>query len=117
MIPTGIHSRTLSAISEPCPRAAFSKTSPASALAAATEQLQGVAGVAVEGLPQPELNGVYLPAGEWTHLWSGEIHTGPESLRVEAPLQQPPVFYRADDPEAMNAVEALRSADLGVHEE
>ena len=28
------------------------------------EQLQGVAGVAVEGLPQPELNDVYLPAGD-----------------------------------------------------
>ena len=59
---------------------------------------------------------VYLPEGEWTHLWSGEVISGPASLRVEAPLQQPPVYYRHDDPEALAAVVALRERDLGVHE-
>ena len=47
----------------------------AAALATAAEQLQGVAGVAVEGLPQPELNDVYLPAGEhegWPRFESGQ---------------------------------------------
>eukprot|EP01045_Picozoa_sp_COSAG04_P035951 COSAG04_NODE_8529_length_961_cov_2.213457_1_plen_306_part_01 len=44
------------------------------ALAAATEQLQGVAGVAVEGLPQPELNDVYLPGEHerWPRFESGQ---------------------------------------------
>eukprot|EP01045_Picozoa_sp_COSAG04_P005032 COSAG04_NODE_227_length_19396_cov_29.887547_13_plen_1562_part_00 len=47
----------------------------AAALAAATEQLQDVAGVAVEGLPQPKLNDVYLPAGDhegWPRFESGQ---------------------------------------------
>ena len=60
---------------------------------------------------------VYLPEGEWTHLWTGEIFTGPMSLRVEAPLQEPPVYYRHDDPEAMEAVRGLRVYDVGVHED
>ena len=44
-------------------------------LFAATEQLQGVAGIAVEGLPQLELNDVYLPAGDhegWPRFESGQ---------------------------------------------
>jgi alpha-glucosidase len=60
---------------------------------------------------------VYLPEGEWTHLWTGDIVEGPASLRLESPLQQPPVFYRNDDPEAHEAVETLRSFDVGVHAE
>ena len=58
---------------------------------------------------------VYLPEGEWTHLWTGDVYDGPESLRLEAPLQQPPVFYRSDDAEVVEAVEMLRSSDVGVH--
>lgn len=40
---------------------------------------------------------VYLPAGRWTHLWSGEVYG---SLRegsfhvVEAPIGEPAVFYK-----------------------
>jgi len=59
---------------------------------------------------------VYLPEGEWTHLWTGEITTGPASLRVDSPMQQPPVYYRADDAEALEAVDTLRGHDLGVHD-
>ena len=59
---------------------------------------------------------VYLPEGEWTHLWSGDIYSGPTSLRLEAPMQELPVFYRGDDAEAYEAVEALRTFDVGVHD-
>lgn len=41
---------------------------------------------------------VYLPAGDWTHLWSGEslsLESG-EYRQVDAPLGQPPVYYKSD---------------------
>jgi alpha-glucosidase len=60
---------------------------------------------------------VYLPEGEWSNLWTGEIVSGPAALRVEAPSQQPPVYYRTDDPQAVAAVERLRDYDVGVHDE
>eukprot|EP01045_Picozoa_sp_COSAG04_P022624 COSAG04_NODE_2583_length_3896_cov_90.326574_2_plen_556_part_00 len=56
-------------------QAAAKAAAEAAALAAATEQLEDVAGVAVEGLPHPELNDVYLPAGEhegWPRFESGQ---------------------------------------------
>jgi len=37
---------------------------------------------------------VWLPEGEWRHLWSGEGCFG--TVTVDAPLGKPPVFYRAD---------------------
>jgi alpha-D-xyloside xylohydrolase len=46
---------------------------------------------------------VYLPAGaRWTDAWTGEVHSGGTSLRVEAPLSRIPVFLRdgADVPVA-----------------
>ena len=42
---------------------------------------------------------VYLPAGEWVHLWTGEPVGSPEAgvwLDVDAPVGSPPIFYRAD---------------------
>lgn len=36
---------------------------------------------------------VYLPDEAWIHLWTGEEFTG-GNIEVEAPLGQPPVFYR-----------------------
>lgn len=36
---------------------------------------------------------VYLPQGEWRHLWSGADY-GPGWHEVPAPIGQPPVFYR-----------------------
>lgn len=38
---------------------------------------------------------VVLPAGNWVHLWSGRQYAGHQTIRVTAPLGQPPVFYRA----------------------
>ncbi|MFM7377725.1 MAG: alpha-glucosidase [Erythrobacter sp.] len=36
---------------------------------------------------------VYLPAGDWRHIWSGQDYA-PGWHNVPAPLGQPPVFYR-----------------------
>lgn len=38
---------------------------------------------------------LYLPQDSWIHLWSGERYQGGE-ITLEAPLGQPPVFYRAE---------------------
>ena len=38
---------------------------------------------------------VFLPDGEWVHFFTGEVISGGEHL-INAPLGQPPVFYRAD---------------------
>jgi sulfoquinovosidase len=37
---------------------------------------------------------VYLPEGEWVHIWSGE-HFGAGWHDVDAPIGAPPVFWRA----------------------
>ena len=39
---------------------------------------------------------VFLPEGEWAHLWSGRVYKGGRRTVVDAPLGYPPVFYRAD---------------------
>ena len=44
--------------------------------------------------PGAETRTVWLPQGEWIHLWSGKAFTG-GSVTVPAPLGQPPVFCRA----------------------
>jgi sulfoquinovosidase len=36
-----------------------------------------------------------LPAGRWTHVWSGRIHDGGRSVTVASPLGKPAVFVRA----------------------
>ena len=38
---------------------------------------------------------VYLPAGQWVHLWSKETYTGKQEVTVSAPIGEPPVFYKA----------------------
>ena len=37
---------------------------------------------------------VNIPGGEWVHLWSGRKFSGKQSIQVDAPLGQPPVFFR-----------------------
>ncbi len=44
--------------------------------------------------PGAETRSLWLPEGEWVHLWSGAVFTGGRHT-VEAPLGKPPVFYRA----------------------
>ena len=43
---------------------------------------------------------VFLPEGEWVHLWSGKEYTGGERHLVPAPLGEIPVFYRKTSPYA-----------------
>jgi len=37
---------------------------------------------------------VYLPQDRWIHVWTGQEYAGGD-VTVDAPLGQPPVFYRA----------------------
>jgi alpha-glucosidase (family GH31 glycosyl hydrolase) len=37
---------------------------------------------------------VYLPAGRWTHWWTGQLYAGPGDVTVPAPQDQIPVFIR-----------------------
>jgi alpha-glucosidase (family GH31 glycosyl hydrolase) len=39
---------------------------------------------------------VYLPAGEWTDVWSGAVHAGGQWLVVPAPLDGIPVFAKVN---------------------
>jgi hypothetical protein len=51
-----------------------------------------VAPVTEEGARQRE---VYLPRGRWVDFWTDSLHSGPESIVVDAPLERIPVFVRA----------------------
>ena len=44
--------------------------------------------------PAADSRWVFLPAGDWLHLWSGRRYA-PGEHEVPAPLGEPPVFYRA----------------------
>jgi alpha-glucosidase (family GH31 glycosyl hydrolase) len=55
---------------------------------------------------------VYLPEGEWRHLWSGEIRRGPGWRRELARLGEPPVFLRVGSDVAASLPDRLRSLGL-----
>jgi alpha-glucosidase len=57
---------------------------------------------------------VYLPQGEWIHLWSGERYTLDEGLEVgvECPLGQPPAFVRVPSRLAETLGRELRAAGV-----
>ena len=59
---------------------------------------------------------IYLPAGEWTHLWTGEVVRGPTTHIVEAPLGYPAAFYDASDPIIQEVLTLLREAEIDIHE-
>ena len=40
---------------------------------------------------------VYLPEGQWFHVWTGDTYTGPSWVTIDAPLGSPPVFSRGAD--------------------
>ena len=48
---------------------------------------------------------VYLPPGEWFHVWSGEQHSGGTTITVDAPLGAPPVFALGADRSDLRAVQ------------
>lgn len=41
---------------------------------------------------------VYLPEGEWQHVWTGKTYRGPAHETIPAPYGQPPVFIRQQMP-------------------
>lgn len=48
---------------------------------------------------------VYLPAGAtWFHVWTGEPHEGGQTVTVDAPLGEPPVFHRDADRDDLRAL-------------
>lgn len=58
---------------------------------------------------------VYLPAGEWIHLWSGDRHgdaSAGKYITVAAPIGQPAVFYKADSNAGQKFRERLASEGL-----
>lgn len=58
---------------------------------------------------------VYLPQGDWIHLWSGELISAPAGgvvFTAPAPLGEPPVYYRADSQAASSAVDTLIEAGV-----
>ena len=50
---------------------------------------------------------VYLPAGTWYHVWTGEMHVGPITLEVLAPMGSPPVFSLGVDRPDLRAIDGL----------
>lgn len=58
---------------------------------------------------------VYLPAGRWVHVWTGEVYGSEEKgirVRVSAPLGYPAVFYREGSEVGAQFVANLREAGL-----
>lgn len=53
---------------------------------------------------------VYLPAGQWTDVWSGQRYGGPKRLEVRASLAQIPVFARNGAEKFFQALPVLQPA-------
>ncbi len=65
--------------------------------------------------PDTDTVEVYLPAGGWVHLWTGETHGSPGRgvyETVSAPIGEPAVFYREDSAEGIRFSEELRRRGL-----
>lgn len=55
----------------------------------------------------------YLPAGRWTHLWTGETFaTDGDTVQVDAPLGEPGVFFRAGSAAGRDLRNRLRRRGL-----
>jgi alpha-glucosidase len=61
-----------------------------------------VAPVVTEGAVEAE---VYLPEGQWFHVFTGESFSGPQRVTVAAPIGTPPVFSRGVDRPDLRAIE------------
>jgi alpha-glucosidase len=58
---------------------------------------------------------VYLPAGKWVHLWTGERYGSPQrgiNETVLAPIGEPAVFYKKDSAEGTRFTEELERRGL-----
>jgi alpha-glucosidase (family GH31 glycosyl hydrolase) len=56
---------------------------------------------------------IYIPSNSsWVHLWTGEVYSGGsqgKTLKVEAPIGQPPVFYTVGSTAGMHLQASLVS--------
>ena len=55
---------------------------------------------------------VYLPAGDWIHVWSGKAYRSPfkgQWITVAAPIGQPAVFYKEGIPDGEEFVQNLKA--------
>ncbi len=60
---------------------------------------------------------VYLPQGEWVHLWSGAAFGSTAqgtNVSVKAPIGQPAVFYKKGSPVGAQLVANLQAAGIAV---
>lgn len=58
---------------------------------------------------------VHLPQGRWTHLWNGDEMVAPAdglTFIANAPIGQPPVYYRSDSAAAIEAVRKMSLAGV-----
>ncbi len=59
---------------------------------------------------------VYLPEGWWTHLWTGEDYGNSEEgtwIEIDAPIGEPPVFYREGSEAGEDLVDRLENELTG----
>jgi alpha-glucosidase len=54
----------------------------------------------------------YLPAGTWTHLWSGKEYQGGQYVTVPAPIGKPGVFYLSSSNWGKEFAESLKTQGL-----
>lgn len=62
--------------------------------------------------PETETVSAYLPAGDWVHLWSGDVVSGGQTVTVNAPLGEPGVFYPVGSAVGEQFAQNLRDAGL-----
>ncbi|MBH8553178.1 alpha-glucosidase [Nostocaceae cyanobacterium CENA357] len=65
--------------------------------------------------PRKKSVNVYFPAGEWVHLWSGNIYgslTIGVRQKVPAPLGQPAVFYREGSKAPESLLQNLKAKNM-----
>jgi alpha-glucosidase len=70
-----------------------------------------IAPVVDEGAQQVSL---YLPAGLWTHLWTGSTYgdvSQGTSLEVNAPIGQPAVFFKSDSQVGLDIHNSLKETE------
>ncbi len=62
-----------------------------------------VAPVVERGAPSRD---VYFPEGSWFNVWTGEEVVGPATVRVDAPLGEPPVYAKGADRDDLRTAES-----------
>ena len=65
--------------------------------------------------PDRDTVAIYLPPGNWVHLWTGNSYSSPQSgvnETVSAPIGEPAVFYKEESEEGTRFREELRRRAL-----